>query len=400
MAALDGIRIIDLTQWEAGTSCTQLLAWLGAEVIKIEPPGRGEPGRAMLADRPDLDSFYFLMFNANKKGVTLDLKTARGRELFERLVAGADVVAENFAYGVLEQLDLSYQSLRAIKDDIIHASIKGYGTWGPHRDYKSFDMIAQATGGVLAVNGTVDTPPLKPGVTFGDSGTGVHLAVAILAAYVERQRTGRGQYVEVSMQDAMVSFGRTAFVAHYLTGGMPAIRYGNRVGLLSPTDLYPCLGGGPNDHVYLVVTTKRMWHGVLRVIGRADLIGDERFEEQRDRNSYWDEVWELIAQWTRTQSKFEVMRRMSEEGVPCGAVHDSVDVFASEHLRARQMIVTLEHPQRGAIPFPGNPVKMGNTPETTIRAAPQLGRDNDEVYRDLLGLDASEIERLRRDGVI
>jgi len=400
MAALDGIRIIDLTQWEAGTSCTQLLAWLGADVIKIEPPGRGEPGRAMLADHADRDSFYFLMFNANKKAITLDLKAPRGRELFERLVAGADVVAENFAYGVLEQLGLGYEKLRAIKDDIIHASIKGYGSWGPHRDYKSFDMIAQATGGVLAVNGTFDTPPLKPGVTFGDSGTGVHLALAILAAYIERERTGRGQYVEVSMQDAMVNFCRTAFVAQYLTGGMPAIRYGNRVGLLSPTDLYPCLGGGPNDHVYIMVSTKRMWHGVLRAIGRADLVGDERFEEQRDRNNHWDDVWEMIAGWTRTQDKHAAMRRMSEEGVPCGAVYDSTDVFRDEHLKARDMIVPLEHPERGVMEFPGNPIKMGNTPKTTLRAAPKLGRDNDEVYRDLLGLDGAEIEQLRRDGVI
>jgi formyl-CoA transferase len=400
MAALDGIRIIDLTQWEAGTSCTQLLAWLGAEVIKIEPPGRGEPGRSMLADRPELDSFYFLMFNSNKKSITLDLKSPRGCELFERLVEDADVVAENFAYGVLEQFGLGYEKLKTIKPDIIHASIKGYGSWGPYRDYKSFDMIAQATGGVLAVNGTFETPPLKPGVTFGDSGTGVHLALGILAAYIERQRSGRGQYVEVSMQDAMVNFCRTAFVPHYLTGGMAAIRYGNRVGVMSPTDLYPCSGGGPNDYVYIMVTTKRMWHGVLRVIGRTDLIGDERYEEQRDRNHHWDDVWETIAQWTRTQEKFEAMRHMSEEGVPCGAVCDSTDIFRNEHLKARNMIVSVEHPDRGEIAYPGSPIKMSNSPSTEIRAASRLGADNDSVYAELLGLGPAEIEQLRSDGVI
>jgi formyl-CoA transferase len=400
MAALDGIRIIDLTQWEAGTSCTQLLAWLGAEVIKVEPPGRGDPGRAMLADQTDADSFYFLMFNSNKKGITLDLKSVRGRELFEQLVKGTDVVADNFAFGVLDQLGLGYERLKAVKPDVIHASIKGYGSWGPYRDYKSFDMIAQATGGVLAVNGTPETPPLRPGVTFGDSGTGVHLALAILAAYIERQRTGKGQYVEVSMQDAMVSFSRTAFVAHYLTGGMPAMRFGNRVGLMSPTDLYPCRGGGMNDHVYIMVSTTRMWHGVLRAIGRADLVGDERYEVQRDRNGCWDEVWELIAGWTRTHEKHEVMRLMSAEGVPCGAVFDSVDVFRDEHLKARDMIVTVEHPQRGAIQYPGNPLKMSNTPAPGIEAAPTLGRDNDEVYARLLGLGAEEIARLKQEGII
>jgi formyl-CoA transferase len=400
MGALDGIRIVDLTQWEAGTSCTQLLAWLGADVIKIEPPGRGEPGRAMLADRPDADSFYFLMFNSNKKAITLDLKSKRGAELFGRLVAGADVVAENFAHGVLDQFGFGYEKLRAIKPDIIHASIKGYGSWGPYRDYKSFDMIAQATGGVLAVNGTFDGPPLKPGVTFGDSGTGVHLALAILAAYIERQRTGKGQYVEVSMQDAMVSFCRTAFVAHYLTGGMPAVRFGNRVGVMCPTDLYPCRGGGPNDHVYIMVSTKRMWHGVLRVIGREDLIGDERYEEQGDRNHCWEEVWEMIATWTRTEEKFAAMRRMSEEGVPCGAVCDSADVFANEHLAARDMVVSVEHPERGTMKVPGNPIKMSASPPTSIRLARPLGADNDEVYGKTLGLSSAEIEQLRRDGVI
>jgi len=242
---LEGIRVIDLSVFLPGPYLTLAMADHGAEVIKVEPPGRGEPGRTMLGDGGGTDSYYFLMFNSNKKAITLDLKSSRGRELFERLVAGADVVADNFAYGVLEQFGLGYERLRAIKPDIIHASIKGYGSWGPYRDYKSFDMIAQATGGVLAVNGSFDGPPLKPGVTFGDSGTGVHLALAVLAAYIERQRTGKGQYVEVAMQDAMVNFCRTAFVAHYLTGGMPAVRYGNRVGVMCPTDLYPCLGGGP-----------------------------------------------------------------------------------------------------------------------------------------------------------
>jgi formyl-CoA transferase len=212
MGALDGIKIIDLTQWEAGTSCTQLLAWMGADVLKVEPPG-GEPGRRMIADRPDADSYYFLLFNSNKRAITLDLKAEKGREIFGQLVRRADIVVENFALGVLEQLGLGYEQLAKIKPDIIFASIKGYGSWGPYREYKAFDMIAQATGGVLAVNGTQETPPLKPGVTFGDSGTGVHLAAAILAAYIERQRTGEGQRVEVSMQDAMVNFGRTAFIA-------------------------------------------------------------------------------------------------------------------------------------------------------------------------------------------
>jgi formyl-CoA transferase len=398
MGALDGIKLLDLTQFEAGTSCTQLLAWMGADVLKVEPP-EGEPGRWMIPDLQDQDSYYFLLFNSNKRAITLDLKADKGRQIFERLVGQVDIVVENFALRVLEQLDLGYERLKQIKPDIIYASIKGYGSWGPYRDYKSFDMIAQASGGVMAVNGTHETPPLKPGVTFGDSGTGVHLAAAILAAYIERQRTGEGQRVEVSMQDAMVNFGRTAFLAHYLTGGAPAQRYGNRLAPLSPSDLYPSKGGGPNDFVYVMCSTKRMWHGVLRVVGREDLIGDERFEEQVARNGHWDEVSEMISSWTSQHDKMEVMRLMSEAGVPCGAVMDSADIFSDEHLAAREMIVEVDHPDRGRLKYPGSPIKLSRSEKLEIKPAPRLGAHNEEVL-STLGLTAGEIEELRREGII
>ncbi|HYC54891.1 MAG TPA: CoA transferase [Candidatus Binatia bacterium] len=398
MAALDGVCVVDLTQWEAGTSCTQLLAWLGADVIKVEPPA-GEPGRSMIRERPDADSIYFVLFNSNKRSITLDLKTERGRELFRRLVAKADIVTENYAAGVIEDLGFGYEQLRAIKPDIIHASVKGFGSWGPYAAYKSFDMIGQATGGVLSVTGTPETPPLKPGVTFGDTGAGLHLGMAVLAAYIERLRTGRGQSVEVSMQDAMFGFMRSALVAHYLTGGMAAMRYGNRMGLLCPTDLYPTRGGGPNDYIYLMISTLRMWHALLVTIGRPELVGDERFEEQRERGNHWAEVSTMIEGWTRRHDKHEAMRLLGEAGVPCGAVLDSVDLFANEHLRARNMVVGIDHPRRGRMEIPGMAIKMGGSPEVAIRAAPELGVDNDEVYREI-GLSAEEIGELRRTGVI
>lgn len=398
MGALDGIRIIDLTQWEAGTSCTQLLAWLGADVVKVEPPG-GEPGRRLIAERPDADSVYFLLFNSNKRSITLDLKSEAGKDLLRRLVAEADVVVENYAVGVLEELGLGYEELSAIKPDLVHASVKGFGSWGPWSAYKSFDMIGQATGGVLAVTGTPETPPLKPGVTFGDSGAGVHLGMAILAAYIERQRTGKGQHVEVSMQDAMFNFLRSALVAHYLTGGMPAMRVGNRMGLLCPTDLYPTKGGGPNDYVYMMISTLRMWHALLEAIGHRELIGDERFEDQRERGNNWSEVYAMIAAWTGQHDKFEAMRLLGEAGVPCGAVMDSVDLFASEQLRARDMIAAIDHPKRGRMEIPGVAIKMGNTPDVTVTAAPLLGAHNDEVYGEL-GLGPDEIAALREARVI
>jgi formyl-CoA transferase len=399
MAALDGIRIVDLTQWEAGTSCTQLLAWLGADVVKVEPPG-GDPGRRMISERPDADSIYFLMFNSNKRSVTVDLKQEEGRSLLRRLVAGADVVAENYASGVLEDLGFGYEALKAIKPDIIHASIKGFGSWGPWSAYKSFDMIGQATGGVMAVTGTPDTPPLKPGVTFGDSGAGVHLGMAVLAAYIERLRTGRGQSVEVSMQDAMFNFSRSALMGHYLTGGLPAMRYGNRMGLLCPTDLYPTLGGGPNDFLYMMISTTRMWHALLDVIGRGDLKGHPEYEMQIVRGNRWDEISGMISAWTRSHGKFEGMRILGEAGVPCGAVMDSADLFRSEHLRARAMVAEVDHPVRGRFELPGNPIKMaGGAAEVALRAAPLLGADTDELLGEL-GFSPAEIADLRGRGVV
>ena len=398
MAALEGLRIVDLTQWEAGTSCTQILAWLGADVIKVEPP-EGDPGRRLISERPDADAIYFLMFNSNKRSVTLNLKTERGRELLRQLIARADVVAENYANGVLESLGFGYESLKQIKPDIIHASVKGFGSWGPWADYKSFDMIGQATGGVLAVTGTPETPPLKPGVTFGDTGSGLTLAIAVLAAYIERLRTGQGQSVEVSMQDAMFNFMRSALVAHYLTGGFPAMRYGNRMGLLCPTDLYPTKGGGPNDYIYLMCTTVRMWHAVLDVIGRSDLKGQDEYDVQRDRGNHWDEVTEMISAWSTSLDKFEAMRLLGEAGVPCGAVMDTGDLFRNEHLRARGMIARIDHPVRGSIEMPGSPIKMGSGAEVAISASPLLGQHTGEVLAEY-GFGEKEIAELRQSGVI
>lgn len=398
MKALDHIRILDLTQFEAGPSCTELLAFLGADVVKIEPPKRGEQGRYLITEKPGVDSPYFLLLNANKKSVTLNLKSDEGKTLFKQLVPHFDVMIENYGPGAVAELGLGYEAMQQINPRLIYAQVKGFGTYGPYAGYKSFDMIAQATGGAMSVTGTPDTPPLKPGPTIGDTGTGIHCAVGILAALLQREKTGRGQQIEVSMQDAVVNLNRIGMMSHYY-GAMPAPRLGNRVPALAPTDLYPCAPGGPNDYAFVITSTGEMWTNLMQAIGRADVLTDPRFATQSERNKHFNEIFEIIASWTRRRDKFEVMRSLGEVGVPCGAVLDSGDVLANEQLKARGMITTIEHPTRGTFTMPGCAVQLSDSP-VQVQPAPLLGQHNAEVLGALLGLTTADLAALKETGVV
>lgn len=398
MQALDHIKILDLTQFEAGPSCTEILAFLGAEVIKVESPRGGDQGRYLITDKLGADSPYFLLLNANKKSVTLNLKSDKGKSLFSQLVPHFDVMVENYGPGVIEELGFDYETIKHINPRIIYAQVKGFGTYGPYAKYKSFDMIAQATGGAMSVTGKPDTEPLKPGATIGDTGTGIHCAIGILAALMQREKTGCGQHVEVSMQDAVVNLTRIGMMGHYL-GAVPVPRTGNRVSMLAPTDLYPCAPGGPNDYAFLIATTQEMWESLLKAIGQADLLADPRFADQRNRNKHFDEIFAVIAAWTQQRSKFEVMRVLGEAGVPCGAVLDSGDVLANEHLKARGMITTIEHPIRGTFTMPGCAVQLSDSP-AEIQSAPLLGQHNTEIYNELLGLTSADLAGLKDKGIV
>lgn len=398
MQALDHIRILDLTQFEAGPSCTELLAFLGAQVIKLESPKGGDQGRTLVSENPNLDSYYFLLLNANKNSITLNLKTEKGKRIFLELVKRVDVVMENFAPGVMSDLGLGYEVLKEVNPQIIYATVKGFGTYGPYSAYKSFDPIAQATGGAFSVTGFPDSPPLRPGPTIGDTGTGVHCAVGILAALLQRERLGEGQKVEVSMQDAVVNYSRVAMMGHYVTN-KPVPRTGNEPAQLVPAGLYPCSPGGPNDYVYLLATTREMWENILTVIGREDLIGDPRYTEIAERNKHGKEVFELIRSWTEQHGKFEVMETMGKAGVPCGAVFDSGDVLSDPHLKARGMVVTIEHPTRGQMTMPGCAVQLSRSP-VEVRPAPLLGQHNAIIYQELLGFTQGELAELKAEGVI
>jgi formyl-CoA transferase len=396
MPALDGMRILDLTQYEAGTSCTQALAWLGADVVKIESPTIGDPGRGVATGTEY--SPYFCNWNANKRSVTLDLSKPEGRGVLLRLLPRFDVFVENYGPGVVERLDLAYETLRAVHPTLIYAQIKGFGSSGPYSSYKSYDMVAQAAAGAFSVTGEMVGPPLLPGPTTGDSGTGVQLAMAILAAYVQRMRTGKGQFIEISMQEAMTYFMRTRIAFGSNWGQQACPRLGNSLGA-APTNLYPCKPFGPNDWAFIITVTARHWDQLCLAIERPDLVVDPRFETGMGRLENSAALYEEVAGWTRQRTKHEVMEHLGAAGVPCSANLDTRDLFHDPHLVERDFVKTLDHPVHGAVPLLGFAPRMSES-EVPLEPAPLLGEHTDEVLSKELGLTQGELQALRDAGVV
>jgi formyl-CoA transferase len=395
MPALDGMRVLDFTQYEAGPSCCQYLAWLGADVVKVEPPG-GEPGRR--TGRPDKIAQYFQNYNGNKRSVVVDVATDTGRELVRRLAGRFDVFVENQGPGVMEKLHLDPVSLAAAHPGLIYTRIKGYGLSGPYAEYRSFDMLAQAAAGLFSLTGTPDGPPTRPGGTFGDTATGAHTAMAILAAYVQRQRTGEGQVIEMSMHEVMTMFIRTTGIGAWDADGPAAQRIGNALGG-APTDMYACPPFGPNDFVYVMVGTPRMWEALCNVIDRPDLLADERFATASGRKQHEVELRVEIAAWCRTRSKHEAMELLAGAGVAASAVMDTHDVFHDPHLRERGFVQDVEHPVHGSVLLLDKPFRLQRS-DVPLRAAPELGADTDAVLAAELDLTPDEITTLRSDGVV
>ena len=395
MPALEGMRVLDMTQYEAGTSCTQLLAWLGADVVKVERPGMGDPGRELTPHHGRDRSQYFLNYNSNKRSTVINLATARGRELLLDLASHYDVFIENYGPGVIEKLDIGFEVLKEQNPSIIYARIKGFGLSGPYAHYKCYDNVAQAAAGAFSVNGLPGGPPVRPGASFADSGTGVQTALAITAAYVRKLQTGEGAFIEMSMQEAMTLFMRS--VGTDVWGREPAGRRGN----LSrpPTNLYPCTPGGPNDYVYIMTITSRMWDTLCAAIGMPEMTVDERFATPEARLDHKDELFDEIANWTRERTKYQAMEELAEAGVPCSAVLDTLDLWNDPHLRARGLIETVEHPVYETVELMRSPIRISGN-EVPLRAAPLLGAHTDEVLRGDLGLNDATIEGLREAGEI
>jgi len=395
MPALETMRVLDLTQWEAGPTCTQYLAWLGADVVKIEPP-RGEPGRRAFATGEG-DSQYFMNHNGNKQGIAIDVKTPAGLDLVRRLVPRFDVLVENQGPGVVERLGLGPEDLRPLNEGLVYARIKGYGLSGPYRDYKSFDPLAQAAAGVFSMTGTADTAPLAPGGTFADTGTGIHAAFAVCAAYVQQQRTGRGQVVEVSMHEVMTMFIRTNASMHWGPEAGPAPR--RPTDGWPPSGMYRCRGGGPNDWVSLVIANKAMAEVFFAAVDRGDVLEDERFRSLQDRVDNLPALRAELEPWFAARSNTEVMEILGRAGVPCAATLDTTQVFSDPHLLERDFFVHHQHPVHGEVMVMRPPFRLDGAMVPMARA-PLVGEHTRQVLAAELGLGPDELDGLARDGVI
>lgn len=398
--ALQGLRVIDMTHDQAGPSCTQMLAWLGAEVIKIEQPGKGDRARTMQTDRRDLDSYFFLLLNTNKQSITLNLKDPQGKELFLTLIDQADILVENYGPGAMDRLGMSYDALSQRNPRLIYASVKGFGSFGPYSDYKCFEPVAQATSGAMSVTGWPDKPPTINGVNVGDSGTGMHTVIGILAAVVQRQQTGKGQKVEVAMQEAVLNLTRVKFT-QVLTNGEPMPRLGNGSFSGGFANTLQCAPGGMNDYVYLMIPPDNpaMFEIVTRAMGREDLLTDPRFNTPQARFTNQEALRDIFEAWTLQRSKYEVMETLASAGAVCGAVLDTGEVLQNSHLRERRMVQEIDHPTRGRYPMIGCPVRLSDSP-VELKPAPLHGEHTAQVLMRLAGCSPEDVERLRQAGVV
>jgi len=369
--------------------------------VKLGNPGGGDPGRA-LGGKADKDDPYFLLFNANKKSITVNLKDPKGLALVKDLAAKADVMVENFAPGAIERLGLGADVIRKINPSIIYCQVKGFGEGSPFEKNLAFDMIAQACGGTFSVTGAPDGPPTRPGISLGDTGTGMLMAITILGALRKRDATGQGCRLQVAMQDAIMHYMRINFATQGLTG-KPAQRGGSKVPGVNnaPMGLYPCKPGGANDYVYLMTSRANPdhWDRLLKLIGREDLIGDKRYETPMHRLEREPEVDAIIAEWTRHHTKHEAMQLIGAAGIPAGAVLDTMELQNDPSFEQRGIMQVMHHPVHGDFKMPGWPVRVDGKP-SKVAPSPVLGEHTAEVLGSWLGMSEADVAGLRGEGAV
>jgi formyl-CoA transferase len=410
--ALNGIRVLDMTHVQMGPSSTQILAWLGADVIKVELPGRGDITRQQLRDLPDVDSLYFTMLNCNKRSITINTKTKKGQAIFRKLIEVCDVLVENFAPGAMDRQGFSWDVIQKINPRMIYASGKGFGS-GPFADCKAYETVAQAMGGAMSTTGWDDGPPTSTGAQIGDSGTGIHLVAAILAALFQREKSGCGQRVEVAMQDAVLNLCRVKLrdqqrLAHgplkeypqypHKTFGEAVPRSGNASGGGHPGKALKCEPGGPNDYIYVVVQAQ-VWEPLMKLIGRAELVGHPDYATPEARLPHLDECFNIVEEWTQRHTKYEAMKLLNEVNVPCGPVLDMRELMEDESLAARGIMVEVEHPERGKFKTVGCPLQLSDSP-VEVKTSPQLGEHTEEILREFVGYGDKDIEEAQAEGAI
>jgi formyl-CoA transferase len=412
--ALDGVRILDFTHVQSGPTCTQLLAWFGADVIKVERAGAGDITREQLRDIPDVDSLYFTMLNHNKRSITLDTKNASGKAVLERLVKHCDVLVENFAPGALDRMGLTWERIQQLNPRMIYASVKGFGP-GPYEECKVYENVAQCAGGAASTTGFDDGPPLVTGAQIGDSGTGLHLALGIVAALYQRNASGRGQRVLAAMQDGVLNLcrvklrdqqrlARTGVMKEYpqypdSKFGSAVPRAGNASGGGQPGWIIKCKGWETDPNAYLYfITQAPVWAEICKVIGKEEWITHPDYATPNARLPRLKQVFDTVEAWTMTKTKFEAMEEFNKHDIPCGPILSMEELAQEPSLRATGTIVEVDHPKRGKYLSVGNPIKLSDSP-TEVTRSPLLGEHTEEVLAEL-GLTGAEIGKLRAEKVI
>lgn len=410
--ALDGIKILDMTHVQSGPTCTQILAFMGADVIKVELPGRGDITRGQLRDKPNVDSLYFTMLNCNKRSITINTKNEKGKEVFRKLIKACDVMVENFAPGALDRQGFTWEAIHELNPRLIYASVKGFGP-GPFEDCKVYENIAQCTGGAASTTGFEEGPPIVTGAQIGDSGTGIHLVAGILAALFQREKTGKGQRVTCAMQDAVLNLCRVKLRDQQRLAAGPLMEYpqypngkfgdavpraGNASGGGQPGWAVKTKGGGQNDYIYVIIQPVG-WEPLMKLCGRPELITDPEWATPEKRLPKLDKCFQIIEQWTMTLDKLEVMNELNKYDVPCGPILDMREIAEEKALRDTGTVVEVDHPKRGKFLTVGNPIKLSDSP-TEVRPSPLLGEHTDEVLKTIVGWSDAEIETARKEGAV
>jgi formyl-CoA transferase len=413
--ALDGVRILDFTHVQSGPTCTQLLAYMGADVIKVERPGTGDITRGQLRDVKGVDSLYFTMLNGSKRSITIDSKHPKGKEILDRLVKECDVLVENFAPGALDRMGFTFDHIHKLNPRMIVASVKGFGP-GPYEDCKVYENVAQCAGGSASTTGFRDGPPLVTGAQIGDSGTGLHVALGIVAALYQRARTGRGQKVLCAMQDGVLNLARVKLrdqqrlkhgpLAEYsqhgegIAFGKATPRAGNDSGGGQPGWILKCKGweSDPDAYVYFI-TQAPVWGAICDLIGRPEWKTDPDYATPPARLPRLRHVFDTIEQWTTTMTKFEVMDICNKHDIPVGPILSMKEIAEEQSLRATGTVVEVDHPTRGPYLTVGNPIKLSDS-IADVRRSPLLGEHTDEVLRDVLRYSDKEIGEIKTSGAI